>query len=226
MHSHGVGTDVYKQRRFTYTGKKDCLLWDEYGIQLQFPSTQSEVHIEGKVSVLSFNDDNYIFPEESELVSAVYNISASEQFPQPVTVKLQHSIPIIDSANEASSMTFVIANTKKGRPYKFQPLTGGSFKRGSSYAEIQRTDFSVIAIIRWIKWKLGHPIPFFAGVFYFQNGRADFVVTQNLEAHIRVSIMYIHAFSQNVGIPQVLTPFPCRLSKIPKCLHHITVSFV
>ena len=74
--------------------KEDCLLWDEYGIQLQFPSTQSEVHIEGTVGVLSLDDDNHIFPEESELVSAVYNISANEQFPQPVTVKLytaQHS---------------------------------------------------------------------------------------------------------------------------------------
>jgi len=64
------------------------MLWDGYGIELHFPSTLPEVHVEGAVSVLSTDDHIYAFPEGSDLVSAVYNISANKTFPEPVIVKL------------------------------------------------------------------------------------------------------------------------------------------
>ena len=187
-----LGTDVYKQRKFVYTGKKDCLLWDEYGVELHFPSTLPEVHIEGAVSVLSTADNIYAFPEGSDLVSAVYNISANKTFPEPVTVKLQHCIPIY-GVNEASAMSFVIANTAQGPPYQFQPLNGGNFKRGSSYAEVQLAHFSILAIIiTWRNRMWSLPIPCFAGVYNLQNGGARFVVTRNLQAHISVSMSTVY----------------------------------
>ena len=158
----------------------------------------SEVHIEGTVSVRSADDDNYIFPKGSELVSAVYDISANKPFPEPVTVKLQHCVPI-NIANEPSSMSFVIADTKEGPPHKFYPLSGGNFKRGTSYAEIPLMHFSFLAIIlTWWDWMWSLPIPCFASVYYFQNSRASFVVTKNLEAHISVSIFSV--FPQSIGI--------------------------
>ena len=182
---------VYKQRQFTYTGKKDHLLWEEYGVELHFPSS-SAVHIEGTVSVLS-TDDNYIFPKGSELVSAVYDVSTKGPFPKPVTVRLQHCVPI-DSENEASTMTFVIADTAQGPPYKFYPLNGGSFTHRSSYAEIQLTHFSMPAIIRWCRRFFDRPVPFFASVYYLQKSRASFVVTKNLKAHINVSYSTLNLF--------------------------------
>jgi len=96
-HAHDIGTGVYKQMQFTYSGQQNSLLWNECGIKLQFPSNLTKVHIRGTVSVLSTDDENYIFPEGSDLVSAVYSISANKPFPEPVTVKLQHCVPI-DSA--------------------------------------------------------------------------------------------------------------------------------
>ena len=93
----------YKQLSFTYTGKVDHFLWNDYGIELHF-SSASDINIEGTISVLSTDKDNYIFPEGSELVSAVYDISTNEPFPEPVTVKLQHCVPM-DSKKEASAMT-------------------------------------------------------------------------------------------------------------------------
>lgn len=191
-HALDFGTGIYKQRQFIYTGKKDLLPWDEYGIELRFPSIQLEVYIEGAVSVLSTDGNNYVFPEESELVSAVYNISAKKAFPEPVTVKLQHGVPIY-GLNEASSMSFVIANTAQGPPYKFQSLSGGKFWQRSSYAEVQLAHFSLLAIIitrrNWM-WSL--PIPCFASVYYFQNGMARLVVTKNLEALISVSMVTVY----------------------------------
>ena len=89
---------------------------------MRAPSHTSAIHIEGTVSVLSIDKGDYIFPEGSELVSAVYDISTNEPFPGSVTVDLQHCVPI-DSEKEAEAMTFVIADTAQGPPYKFRPLS-------------------------------------------------------------------------------------------------------
>jgi len=177
---------VYKQLSFTYTGKEDHLLWNDYGIELHFFST-SEVHIEGIISVLSIDDENFIFPEGSELMSAVYDISANEPFPEPVIVKLQHCIPM-GGKMEATGMKFVVADTAQGPPYKFHPLSGGHFVCESSYAEIQLKHFSMLAVIWWL---MGYAIPFSASIYYLQNNMASFVVTKNLQSHINVSTRII-----------------------------------
>ena len=163
-------------------------MWEAYGINLHFSPHFSYVTIEGTISVLSIDDDNYQFPEGSELVSAVYDISADKLFPAPVTVELQHCIPLHHD-NEAPhiGMTFVIADTQQGPPYRFHELQGGGFRCGSSCGEIELSHFSKLAVI--IKWRLGRPIPFFSGIYYTQNDRANFVVTQNLAAHITVSLV-------------------------------------
>ena len=161
----------------------------EYGITLYFPSTpsqESQVHIEVTVSVRSTEDHNYRFPVRSDLVSAVYGITADKEFPVPVTVQVQHCIPLHDDDEAARlGMSFMTANRKQGHPYVFNDEDRGSFRSGSSYGEIALTSFSDIAIR--IKWWLDRPIPFFAGVFYANHDKAIFVVTQNLAAHIAVS---------------------------------------
>ena len=199
---HTLDTDVYKQRSFTYTGKSFDLPWEEYGVKLHFPSYTSEVYIEGAISVLSVNDDHYKFPEGTEMISAVYDIVATKPFPVPVTVEIQHCIPL-QNENEASrlGMSFVTATSQEGPPYIFQELCGGEFSPASPYGKIQVTHFSSpFALI--IKWKLGRPIPFFAGIYYPQEDNAKFVVTQNLAAHITVSpyLLYLlYALYQRIG---------------------------
>ena len=165
-------------------------------MELHFPSHTSAVHIEGTVSVLSADDDNYKFPEGSELVSAVYDISTSRPFPEPVTVRLQHCVPL-DSEKVASAMRFVIADAAQRPPYTFHPQSDGSFRRGSSYAEIKLSHFCMPAVILW--W-FGYPIPFSARVYYLQNSMARLVVTKNLKAHKTVSYFacFVHVY-QRVG---------------------------
>lgn len=179
-------TGVYKQRLFTYTGKEDHLLWEEYGIELHFPST-SAVDIECAVSVISTDDDNYIFPESSKLVSAVYDISVDQSFPEPVTVKVQHCVPI-ENDQKAQAMSFVIANTAQGPPYQFKRQREGRFSCESFYAEIQLRHFSILAIIiEWYKSLVTYPLVYSANVYYLENIKVSFVMTRNLAAHISVS---------------------------------------
>ena len=186
------------------------MLWEKYGIELHFPSS-SAVHIEGTVSVISTDDGNYIFPEGSELVSAVYEVSANESFPEPVTVRLEHCVPIV-SEKEASAMSFAIADTAQGPPYEFHPQNGGIFRSGSSYADIELTHFSLLVVAAW-GWSTGlfcRPIPFSARVYYLQNSMASFVVTKNLAAHTNVSYYYFL-----VSCSILYTALPFRLSKTP-----------
>ena len=175
---------------------------------MHFPSCASEVHIEGTVSVLSIDDDNYKFPEGRELVSAVYNVSANKPFPRPVTVQIQHCISLHDE-DEAShlEMSFVIADTEQGPPYTFRELCGGKFRCGSSYGEIQLTHFSTLT--ETIKWHLGYPITFSGRVYYLKDNTADVVVTKNLAAHITVSTYQcstlFHEYNQYMYYPPIQT---------------------
>ena len=90
---------------------------------------------------------------------------------------------------------------------------------GSSYAEIQVTHFSMLAVIWW--W-LGYAIPFSARIYYLQNNMASFVVTKNLQAHINVSTMHYSLLPTASTCTKAYTPVnlcPCRLSRIIMTQH-------
>ena len=185
---------MYKQKQFECTAKEQHLLWEKYGVRLYFrdhtteasPSHSTRTSIHGNVSLLSVDHDDYIFPEGTELVSAVYSISSEQPFPEPVTVEIQHCVPL-HSDDDASQleMSFIIADTQHGPPYVFQELPGGEFKSGSSYGSIQCSQFSDIAIK--IKWILRYPIRLFAATYYPEKNRARFAVTKHLSVYINVS---------------------------------------
>ena len=154
---------------------------------MHVPSYHSEQHIKCAVSVLSLDVSRYSFPDGCELVSAVYDISANKQFPLPVTLKLQHCIPLNDQ-NEALKMSFVTADITQGYPYVFHAEDEGVFSCESSYGEIQLNHLSAFAIIRWYVGKSET----FQGCVYCQNGEASFVVTRNLKSHLEVSCVSWH----------------------------------
>ena len=155
-------------------------------MKLHFPAYNSSIRIEGRVSVLSDNED-CVFPEGSKVVSAVYDISASRPFPVMVQVELEHCV-YLSEEKEASllQMSFVVADTRKRPPYQFHELKNGTFGVGT-YGIIELNRFSRLAII--IKWHLGFTIHLFAGVYYFHNNEANFAVAKNLRAHICVSFL-------------------------------------
>lgn len=154
--------------------------WEECGIKIIFPSCTLTAYIEVTVNVL-LTDSDFHLPEGSELASAVYDISADKPFSKPVTIQIQHCVPLNDASR--TSMSFATANTQKGPPYTFHKLEG-VFRCESSYGEVQCTHLSLFTIIKW--W-LGHAITFAASIHYFKDGYASFVVTKNLEVHINVS---------------------------------------
>ena len=144
------------------------------------------MEIEGTVCVLSTSED-CTFPEGSEVVSAVYDISASQPFPVNVAAELEHCICLTEE-KRALQMSFVLADTRAGPPYKFRELKNGTFGVGS-WGRIELSHFSRIAIT--IKWHLGFEVSLFAGVYYRPNNEAVFAIAKYLTPHMDVSL-YTH----------------------------------
>ena len=178
-------TDIFKQRKFVYTGEESLLLWEEYGINVHFPPSHLPTHIEGTVSVLS-PDDSYVIPEGYDLVSTLYDISADQQLPVAVTVEIEHCVPIENYSEVLGlGMTHIIAHNTP--PYVFSEMAEGRFEPGSFYGKMQLDHFTGLGtVVRSIKWGLGRTIPFYGALYYFSDSSANFVVTKNLRAHISV----------------------------------------
>ena len=165
-----------------YTGKDTNLIIDEYGIELHVPPApqDTDVNIELSVTTFPFNEDQFILPENVSLVSAIYKVTTTETLPVPMTVRMQHCVPCEDHDEPYLAGLAFITASDSGPPYKFKPVSDGKFPRGSSYGQIDVTNFSFWAMIWW--W-CGWPMSFFIGLFY-RNMTARFVVTKNLKTHV------------------------------------------
>ena len=144
---------LHRDHKFIYDGRELHVLYEEYGIQLHFPKKYMDREISITVSLKTLDDD-YSLPESSDLVSAVYGLCVSGELPTPVTVEIQHCVPIRDSTI-ASALSFVRSETKHGPPYKLKVIEGGQFKPDTFYGKIDLTHFSIIAIVRFFRCILG-----------------------------------------------------------------------
>ena len=89
----------------------------------------------------------FVFPENTQLVSAVYAISSSRKLKKPVQLEIQHCVSVT-SKQFSQSIGFVRADCKQTNlPYEFHPLKGGVFHTGSYYGSIDCQNFSMIATL-------------------------------------------------------------------------------
>ena len=187
-----------RAREFIYCGKELHLLYEDYGIRLHFP--EKEMDKEVSVTVLlktSGDDDDYSFPENSKLVSAIYRICVSGELPSPVTVEIEHCFRVRDS-NGTSALSFVRSETEHGPPYQFNIIEGGQFKPNNFYGTINLTHFSDIGvvIVDFFKLLLGLSITYCASVYRKQilptKYESHIVITKDLARYNTVSNSYKH----------------------------------
>uniref|UniRef100_A0A1X7TD45 Uncharacterized protein n=1 Tax=Amphimedon queenslandica TaxID=400682 RepID=A0A1X7TD45_AMPQE len=153
------GVHVAGKKLFQFKTKLPQLLnWEEYGLRITvlegavIPSGTIEVAITALVG------GEFILPEDSELVSAVYTITVSKPLLKPVLLEIQHCVSI-ETQPQADYLSFVTASSSDRCPFKFQSVNEGSFPVGSQYGSILISEFSEWAIVRTIKgWlkKLRH----------------------------------------------------------------------
>ena len=163
--------------------------WERYGLRIHVPEgalppdvNQCLVNI--KVSLTG----EFEFPDNSELVSAVYWISVPLKSCQPITLEMQHCVSI-ETASQCSDLSFAVTKgTKKDPPHQFRRLEGGVFLPSSSYGSISVQHFCGIAtVVR--KQSLARRLCY-SKLFYnnkgLNNWKVDFMVTKNTSACITV----------------------------------------
>lgn len=179
---------------FTYTGRANTLDWSKYGLQIHFQDDGLPVGAtECKLSVRASLSGDFHFPEETELVSGIYAVSASCKFCKPVTVELQHCA-VLEQEEDSSDMAFVTSSClQKNLPYNFMILDGGEFPRGRRWGKMQLSHFSLVGAIRR-KRPHSRPGKEYCGRLYYlattrhHCWRIHYVIVGNLKLHITVRL--------------------------------------
>ena len=99
------------------------------------------------IAVKAIVAGQFEFPEGTELVSAVYAISASRRL-KSVTLEIQHCVTIRDE-EQSQFLGFVRAKCNQPiLPYHFELLKDGVFLPGNQYGKLDCPHFSIFATIK------------------------------------------------------------------------------
>ena len=165
--------------------------WKGYGLRLQVsPASLSADIAECKVNVWVSLSGKFQLPEDSDLLSPVFWISAPCKFTKPITLEIQHCA-LREDETVLSDLSFVSANcSQRYLPYRFRRVDGGVFTKCSSYGSILLNHFSGNAVIG----KKGRPRSYCAHLYrkmkHVHDWRFYLVITQNIDAQITVSFLY------------------------------------
>ena len=123
------------------------LNWEQYGLRITIPHEAVPLYDTVEVAITALVGGEFILPEDTELVSAVYAISVSKQFLKPVQLEIQHCVSIEKPAHN-NCLSFATAPGDEAS-CEFQPVKGaGEFSIGSRYGSIYITEFSLWSIIK------------------------------------------------------------------------------
>ena len=100
------------------------------------------------IAVKAIVAGQFEFPDGTELVSAVYAISASRRLHKPVTLEIQHCVAIANE-QQGQLLSFVRAQCNQlNLPYLFKLLKEGVFLPGNEYGKISCSGFSLTGIVK------------------------------------------------------------------------------
>ena len=121
------------------------LVWSGYGFNIEVPAGALPPGVTASVAVKGIMRGRFSFPENSELVSAVYWVSCSKDLLKHVAVSIQHCA-VISSEDEATKFKVIVAKCSQDPPYTFIERDG-VFNAHTQYATIMRKRFSFFALI-------------------------------------------------------------------------------
>ena len=130
------------------------LNWEEYGLRITIPCDAVQQSDTVGVAITALVGGEFILPEDTELVSAVYAISVSKPLLKPVQLEIQHCVSIEKPAH-SNYLSFATAHSDSP-PYHFQPVEGGIFAIGNQYGNVSLSGFSIWSIIKKKFRRRGH----------------------------------------------------------------------
>ena len=139
------GVHVAEKNSFLiHGGSTQSANWEEYGIRITIPRGAVLASDTVEVTINVYVGGDFIFPEDTELVSAVYDINLSKPFLEPVKLEIQHCVSI-KTASHCKYLSFSTA-TNNQPPYQFNTVDGGEFSIGNRYGSISIATFSKYCI--------------------------------------------------------------------------------
>ena len=136
--------DVFAEIVLEVVGDKPQKLeWPGYGFFIEVPEGSLPPEVTANVAVKIIAGGQFQFPENRQLISALYWIFSSELFLKEVAVNIQHCA-VIKNEEQCSTLKFIIAKcSQEVLPYRFKEREG-LFNPHTQYGTIKLKQFSIL----------------------------------------------------------------------------------
>ena len=183
------GVEVVGVTEFTVTTQGGCFEWEGYGLKFHVPEGSLPTGMEeARVIIRVSLSGQFQLPEDSDLLSPVFWISAPCKFTKPVTLEIQHCT-LREDETVLSDLSFVsTVCSQRDLPYRFKQLDGGVFTISSSYGSIQLDHFSGIGVAGSNETPRSYCAHLYHTMKQIYDWRYYLAITRDLEAHITVSL--------------------------------------
>ena len=138
------GVEVYKETVLEVVGDKPQKVeWPSYGFFVEVPEGAVPPGVTVSVGVKVILAGQFKFPENRQLISAIYWISSNMEFMKEVSVNIQHCA-VVRSEDQCSQFKFIIAKCSQSQlPYRFREREG-LFSSHTQYGAIKLKQFSLL----------------------------------------------------------------------------------
>ena len=140
------GISVYKETVFEFMGDKPQKLeWAGYGIYIEVPEGALPPGVTASVTIKVIADGQFQFPENRQLISALYWVSSSEEFLKELSVNIEHCA-VIKNEDQCSTFKFIIVKSSdEVLPYRFREREG-VFNPHTQYGAFNLKQLSLVGV--------------------------------------------------------------------------------
>ena len=139
---------VASKKLFLIQGDRSQMMnWERYGLRIGVSEGSLSFEETAEAAVVALVGGQFVFPDNTILVSAVYAVSLSRPLSKPLRLEIQHCVDL-SSEVKPSCLKFAIAPVDiPSLPYQFTIVDGGEFKDDSLYGSINRCTFCLVCIL-------------------------------------------------------------------------------
>ena len=157
MDERSAAASIIDYRKIIY--KNNAMEWtcEDHNFSMIFQSDSLLNTTESTLEISVAHSDDYVLLSMTEPVSAFFSVKCQHKFNKKVLVRIEHF------SADISSLDFVVSHSTHP-PFKFELLSGGVFYK--RYGEIERTEFSIFAIVLvYIRRQMRPPLWYYCALY-------------------------------------------------------------
>ena len=167
-------------------GKHQSIKWRGNGFRLTVPAGAVPEGTTISLAVRAFLADGFQLPQNCQLISAIYWITASQRFEKEITLHLQHCAAIKSDA-QCFQFKFIAGRCNQPEfPYQLKVREGGVFTPRSREASISIKQSTIIGIVG-----VGNLSSYYWGQEFYQHKEGqswilDYIITRYVKPLVTV----------------------------------------